>query len=476
MLTILWLVVSVVFLQSRPLSAARPNVLLLFSDDQRYDTLAALGNPNIRTPNLDRLTREGLAFTRAYIMGGTQGAVCVPSRAMLMTGRTLFRIKENLQGQTTWPEKFAEAGYTTFITGKWHNGAPALLHVFNQGQAVFLGGMGNPWALRVADISPDHKLVNQRTNREHSIQQFADAAIEFLARQKGGPPFLCYVAFNAPHDPRTAPTNYHEYYNAHLPPLPPNFLPQHPFNNGDLTLRDELLAPWPRTPEIVRQHLADYYAYVEFLDAQIGRILAALRANGQAENTIVVFASDNGLAIGSHGLFGKQNVYEHSTHEPLIFAGPGIPQGKRSDAFCYVLDIFPTLGDFCGVPAPEGSEGQSLRPVIRGETDRSRDSIFTAYRHLQRAVRDERWKLIQYTQVNYTQLFDLRNDPHETRNLAAEAQHADEVARLTARLKEWQQQLGDTQPLTTNQPAPLEFDFRNASKQPKKKAGKQTIP
>jgi arylsulfatase A-like enzyme len=275
------------------------------------------------------------------------------------------------------------------------------------------------------------------------------------------------VAFNAPHDPRLAPKEYHERYNPERLPLPANYLPQHPFNNGDLTGRDERLAPWPRTPEVVRQHLADYYAAITFLDAQVGRVLDALRASGRYDNTLVVFSSDHGLAIGSHGLFGKQNLYDHSMHAPLVFAGPGVPKGKRSDALCYLLDIFPTLGDLAGVPAPQGSEGKSLAPVLAGKRSAVRDAIFTAYRHVQRAVRDDRWKLLVYPQVNKVQLFDLRNDPAERNDLAADPAHAAEVERLTSLLKDMQKRLGDTQPLRTGRPEPLEFDF---SKVPPAKA------
>lgn len=458
-----WLAFALAWVLLADLRAAtritRPNILFLFSDDQRFDTLAALGNLHIQTPHLDRLTREGLTFTRAYIMGGTQGAVCMPSRAMLMSGRTLFRVKDNLAGQTTWPERFRAEGYATFMTGKWHNGAESLLRSFAAGKAVFLGGMGNPYKLPLQDISADHRLVNPRVSGEHSVKLFADAAVEFLGRQRGERPFLCYVAFNGPHDPRIAPTNYHALYRTNQPPLPANFLPEHPFNNGEMTIRDEQLAPWPRTPEIVRRHLADYYAYITFLDDQIGRILDALKASGQYDRTIIVFSSDNGLAIGSHGLFGKQNVYEHATHEPLIFAGPGIPRGQRRDAFCYLLDVFPTLGELAGVTAPAGSEGRSLAPIIAGGADHCRDTIFTAYRGLHRAIRDDRWKLIVYTQVNQTQLFDLSADPDERLDLAADARYAGEVKRLTTRLRTSQHEFGDLQPLTTEHPQPLAFDF-----------------
>jgi arylsulfatase A-like enzyme len=438
---------------------ARPNILFLFSDDQRADTIHALGNSHIQTPRLDHLVTEGTTFTRAYCMGALQGAVCVPSRAMLITGRTLFRVKTNLQGQTTWPEMFARAGYSTFITGKWHNEAPGLLRSFAQGRAIFLGGMGDPYKLPVEDISADHQLVNKRPSGTHSVQLFADNVIDFLKRQKPDKPFLAYVAFNCPHDPRLAPRTYHEKYNASQPPLPANFMPEHPFNNGALVLRDEKLAPWPRTPQIVRQHLADYYSAITFMDEQIGRILDTLRDSRLYDNTIVVFSSDHGLAIGSHGLFGKQNLYDHSMHAPLILAGPGIPKNKRVEALCYLLDIFPTLGDLTGVTGPEGSEGKSLAPVLAGQRNAVRDSLFTAYVDVQRAVRDERWKLIAYPQINKTQLFDLQNDPGEMRDLAADPAHAGEVKRLTTLLKDWQEQLGDRQPLTTDKPLAPEFDF-----------------
>ena len=301
----------------------RPNVLFLFSDDQRADTIGALGNSIVSTPNLDRLVAAGTTLTRAYCMGAQQGAVCVPSRAMLMTGRTLFRIKENLAGQTTWPEKFAGTGYRTFITGKWHNQPASLVRAFQSGQSIFLGGMGNPYSLEIQDLDGAGKLVNKRKTPGHSVQVFADSAIRFLEGQKSDQPFLCYVAFNAPHDPRIAPPAFHEKSNARKPPLPANFLSQHPFNNGEMIVRDEQLAPWPRSPEVVRQHLADYYASIAFLDQQIGRILDALKSSGHLDSTIIVFSSDHGLALGSHGLFGKQNLYDHSMHAPLIFAGPG---------------------------------------------------------------------------------------------------------------------------------------------------------
>ncbi len=438
-------------------AAPRPNVLVLFADDQRADTIAALGNPLIRTPNLDRLVGEGTAFTRAYCMGSHHGAVCVPSRAMLLTGRTLFRVKDSLEGLPTWPEAFAKAGYTTFLTGKWHNQAASALRVFQHGRSIFLGGMGDPYRLPLQDITPDHTFTKARPSGEHSVRLFADAASEFIRDQPADRPFVCYVAFNLPHDPRVAPESFHRRYEAEKPPIPANFLPQHPFDNGALALRDEQLAPWPRTPDLVRRHLADYYASIEFLDEQVGRILDALRASGRADRTLIVYAADHGLAIGSHGLFGKQSLYDHSMRAPLILAGPGVPKGRKSDAMCYLLDIFPTLGELAGVAGPEGSEGVSLVPALSGRPVPGRETIFTAYGNSQRAVRDDRWKLILYPQINKSQLFDLSADPAETRDLAGD--RPGEVARLTGLLEAWQGKLGDKQPLTIPNPRPAEFDF-----------------
>ena len=455
-------------------AAERPNILFLFSDDQRADTIAALGNPHIQTPHLDRLVREGTAFTRAYCMGAMQGAVCVPSRAMLMSGRTLFRIQENLAGLATWPEQFGAAGYATFISGKWHNGAPSVQRSFQTGKAIFLGGMTQQDVAQAAvqDLSADHQLGAKRPAGKIPSELFADSAIEFLQQQKGERPFVCYVAFNLPHDPKVAPKEYHDRAAASPPPLPKNFLPQHPFNNGELLVRDEKLEQWPRTPEAVRRHLADYYATISFLDAQVGRILAALKESGQYEQTLIVFSSDHGLAIGSHGLFGKQNLYEHSMRAPLLFAGPGVPKAKQSDAFCYLLDIGPTLYELAGVKLPESVEGRSLAPILAGRQAKVRDSLFTAYRHLMRAVRDDQWKLIRYPPINKSQLFDLKADPDELKDLSEDTQHAGELKRLTALLEKWQSDLGDQQPLSTNHPAPLQIELQADAPAKKKKAAK----
>jgi len=434
---------------------SRLNILFLFADDQRADTIAALGNPVIKTPNLDRLAHAGLAFHRAYMQGGMNAATCMPSRAMLLSGRNLFHISENLKHEEkfdeTWPAAFGRDGYTTFMTGKWHNGPPSLPHSFQIARSVFAGGMGNPLKLELSDMV-DGQLAPTHIGNQHSCAIFADETIRFLQEHKTGP-FFAYVPFDAPHDPHIVPADFSFNYDPAQIPLPLNFLPQHPWDNGEMTVRDEKLMPWPRTPEKVKAYLAEYYRSITYLDAQIGRILDALAASPYATNTIVVFSADSGVACGSHGLIGKQNLYEYdSIRVPLIIRGPDIPAGRRTDALCYLFDVLPTLGKLCGVSAPQGSEGIEFSATLRDPARPARREMMFAYKKVQRAFRDERWKLIRYPQVDKTQLFDLQTDPQEVTNLAYLPQYAAKVAELTARLQKEQQKSGDAEPLTVAHP------------------------
>lgn len=187
---------------------------------------------------------------------------------------------------------------------------------------------------------------------------------------------------------------------------------------------------------------------ITHLDAQIGRILDTLRRRGLAENTIVVLAGDNGLALGQHGLMGKQNLYDHSVRVPLIFSGPGIPCGQRTAAHAYLLDIFPTLCDLTGIPIPDTVEGASLVPALHNPAAPIRDVLLCAYRAVQRSARDSRHKLIEYAVDGRrtTQLFDLQADPWETTNLAADPSHAETLARLRHALDRWRTELDDDRP------------------------------
>ncbi len=305
--------------------------------------------------------------------------------------------------------------------------------------------------------------------RAGSSQRHADAAIEFLRQRDGQRPFYIYLAPPVPHDPRIAPQPFMAMYDPDKIPLPAAFLPLHPWDNGDMAVRDEQLAPWPRTPENTQRQLADYYACVTCLDHHVGRIFDALRERGQLDNTIVVFSGDNGLALGEHGLFGKQNLYEFGgMHVPLVMAGPGIPQGK-SDALVYLMDLFPTFCDFAGATVPAGVEGHSLKPIVEGRQDKVRDVLYTAYQNCQRAIRNDRWKLIRYPLVDKTQLFDLRSDPHELNNLADKPEQAAKVAELTALLEKEQQRYGDATPLKVPNPKPAEWTPPKPGEGPKPK-------
>ena len=436
-------------------AATKPNVLFLFADDQRADTIAALGNPIIQTPNLDRLVKRGVSFNRAYMQGGMGGATCVPSRAMLLSGQSLLRVDESLLRDETWPAAFSKAGYTTFLSGKWHNGANSIAKSFQIAKSVFVGGMTDPMKAKLSDVT-DGVLGKPTVSEKHACETFADEAIAFIKGQKDSP-FFCYVPFDAPHDPHIVPDSFKISYNPNSIPLPTNYLPQHPWNNGEMDIRDEHLLPWPRTEQAVKEIIAEYYRYISYLDLQIGRILDALEASPHAKNTIVVFSADSGVARGSHGLIGKQNVYEHSMRVPLIICGDGIPAAQRTDAMCYLFDVLPTLGSLCGVTPPARSEGIDLTPTLKDPTRQARESLMLAYKNVQRSVSDGKWKLIRYPQVDRTQLFDLQSDPSEVNDLAGKPEQSERIKGLLTLLSKDQSGFGDTAPLHVPQSQPSEW-------------------
>lgn len=449
---------AVLFAVSPWISAESPNILFLFTDDQRFDTIRALGNADIETPNIDRLVREGTAFTNAYIMGGTSPAVCSPSRAMLFSGRTIWNTP--CQGEygfelppefVTLPEAFRGKGYATFATGKNEPGQKGhFARSFAYGENILFKGMTRTqYEMPLFDHQPDGDYLQRKAvvkKGVHSAELYAESCVDFLeSRAHAGGPFFAYVAFQTPHDPRESPPEFRERYKDAEMPLPANFLPEHPFNNGMLRIRDENLAPFPRTEEIVRKEIADYYACITHTDAQIGRILDALEITGQRGNTVIVFASDNGLAIGSHGLMGKQNVYEHSVRVPLIIAGPGIPKGETRSQLCYLYDIHPTLCEMAGVPVPETVQFRNLMPVLKDPHAIHREHLYFAFMSWQRAVTDGHHKLIEYCVggKRTTQLFDLSEDPEETRNLSNVIEKEPVLSRLRKLLEEERVRLND---------------------------------
>ncbi len=408
----------------------RPNVLLIVTDDQRYDTVAALGNPYISTPALDRLAREGFAFRRHFCTT----PICTPARAEILTGCDSFRNRVPWFGMqidpslATLPRTLRDAGYYTIHVGKWHNDGHPRDRGFNSTRCVF----------------PEENL-NDRSERGqwmrfsvdgdevegHSTEIFTTAAIEEIAASPSGVPWFCYLGYHAPHDPHDSPPPFDTFYNADSTPLFPNHMPEHPIDNGAMHIRDELLEPWPRRQDSMRRYRSRYYGIISHLDHHVGRLLGHPGVASTLENTIVVFTGDQGLAAGSHGLLGKENMYDHSIASPLILRGPGIAGGRISEAMSHQMDLHPTICELTGTPVPETVEGGlSLVPILEGRADRVREEILCEFciprgagteslAHVQRAIRTERWKLVWHADARQYQLFDLERDADEVCNLLA---------------------------------------------------------
>jgi arylsulfatase A-like enzyme len=422
-----------------------PHVFFLFADDMRADSIGALGNPAVKTPNLDRLVKEGFTFTNAYCLGGNSPAVCTPSRNMMLSGNAYFRWSDYVSPMApkakgmlapgaapNFPLSMKDRGYVTYHHGKRGNTALEI-------QAKF-----------------DHNkyLKNDEGDRRRGEpgKEIVDEAIEFLKTHRGGPVFM-YLAFGNPHDPRVAAPKYMEQYDPAKLPLPKNYLPVHPFDNGEMTIRDEKLLPWPRTEDAIRKTLHEYYATITGLDAQIGRLFSAMGENGFMQNCIIVFSADQGISVGSHGLLGKQSLYDAAMKSPLVISGYDIPPG-RSDALVYLLDIYPTICELTGAKTPTGIDGHSFVPVLEGKSAAARPELFFSYRDVQRGLRDARWKIIRYPQINKTQLFDLESDPDEMNDLANDPSRASRIEEMFTRLKAAQEKYGDTLPLTSSSPKP----------------------
>ncbi len=458
----------------------RPNFLLLLSDDQTFRTLGLLNELEIKTPNLDRLAQRGMVFTHCFNQGGWSGAVCIPSRTMLNTGRTLWNSRGTNAGAIAtntalWGQTLGQAGYDTYMVGKWHLPDAALKRSFNtlgpltggflastptEGPAYHRPAKGNPW--RPEDPKWKGHWIGDGDKKVHSSEHIADSAIGFLkARSPKKPaPFFMYVAFNAPHDPRQAPKKILDLYPLEKIKLPPNFLPRHPFLiESNMQGRDEILAPYPRTPNVIRVHLQEYYAIISHLDAQIGRILDALEASGESSNTVVIFTSDQGLAVGQHGLMGKQNLYDHSLRMPFIIAGPGIPRGKRSAALFNMQSLFATTCEMAGVVTPTTVQFPSIVPILTGAKSQLHTALYAAFLDRQRSIRTEDWKLIRTPHQGRVQLFNIKQDPWEKNNLATDPRHAPVLEDLDAQLRELMKEMND--PLSVDKRlsgnAPSEF-------------------
>lgn len=476
-----WLMLGVVVFGSLACSTQRvqaevpekPNVLFIFADDFAYDCIAALGNDQIRTPHLDKLVHGGTTFTRAYNMGSYSGAVCIASRMMLNSGRFVWTSQklhnaaeqERVAGRW-WSEYMKKAGYETYMTGKWHVRASASksfdhqVHerpgMPNQTKA----GYDRPLADGTDTWDPtDPKFEGFWKGGKHWSEVIADDTEAFMKHAVKLPadkPFFMYIAFNAPHDPRQAPKKYQDMYPPDAIKIPQPFVKQYPYGKAMQCppgLRDERLAPHPRTEHGVRVNRSEYYAIITHLDDQVARIMAALEATGKADNTIVVFTADHGLGVGHHGLMGKQNMYDHSVRVPFMVMGPGIGKGKKIDAGIYLQDIMPTTLEWAGVDKkPAHVDFKSLNPLLKDSGAPHYDAIYGGYREGQRAITLDGYKLILYPKVPVARLYHLAKDPEETKDLANDPASKPVMKKLFKKLLALQKDVRDEMDLASVYP------------------------
>ena len=444
----------------------KPNVLFIFADDMSYETIHAYGMLDIDTPNLDKLVERGATFTHAYNMGAWGGAVCVASRAMLNSGRFVWqanaadkeKYSDYVANNRMWSQRMKQAGYQTYMTGKWHVKVPPE-KIFDTVKDQRPGmpnqtpqGYNRPKSPEdyAAGWKPwETKYGGFWKGGTHWSVVVADDSIEFLDQAaQDDQPFFMYLAFNAGHDPRQSPKEYIDRYPLDRIKLPENFLPQYPYADAicGLGLRDEKLMPYPRTEYAVKVNRQEYFAGLTYMDEQIGRILQALEKSGKADNTYIVFTADHGLAVGHHGLTGKQNMYDDSVRTPFMIVGPDIKPGLEIDAPIYLQDAMATVLDLAGAPA-EGVDFKSLLPLLHGKADAHYSEIYGAYMNRQRMITKGDWKFISYPTISVERLFNLKKDPNEMNDLAGNPEYAMKMAELRAALEGLSKELDD--PLLT---------------------------
>lgn len=417
--------------------ASRPNILYILVDDQSpFDLKPYNPESQLDAPNIERLAAEGMVINNAYQMGSWVGAVCTASRHMIMSGRTVWHIpnkkgrKENPNDsdtslvpenlvQNTLAAVFNRAGFDTMRTCK----------------------NGNSYEAANAQFTVRHDATKRGGSEESGSAWHAEQVLDYLNGREAASdsdPFLIYFGFSHPHDTRDGTPELLAKYGAinhtdktapppahpKQPPLPINYLPSHPFHHGQPGLRDEekVSGVWDRRDEqTIRNEIGRQFACSENIDIQIGRVLAKLEQMGELDNTYIVYTSDHGMAIGRHGLQGKQNLYDHTWRVPMIVKGPGIKPGSRAKGNVYLLDTLATLCDLAGVEAPPTSEGLSFKGVLQGEQEETRDTLYGVYcggtKPGMRCVQQGDWKLIKYDcldgAVRETQLFNLAENPHE---------------------------------------------------------------
>jgi choline-sulfatase len=426
----------------RDRTASPVNVIFILTDDQGIWAAGCYGNPEIRTPHIDRLAATGVRFDNFFCTS----PVCSPSRATLLTGRIPSGhgvhdwIRDGnvppdgvpyLEGQTAYTDVLAQHGYACGISGKWHLGASQLAqHHFTHWFVHQKGG--GPY--NDAPMVRDGELVNEPGYVTNVI---TDDALAFIDTQaEAGSPFYLSVHYTAPHSPWTGhPQDIVDSYDG----CPFESCPQEPRHPWAKGFTDEHLGN--------RESLKGYFAAVTAMDADVGRIVDRVEELGLRENTLIVFSSDNGYSCGHHGFWGKGNgtfplnMLENSVKVPLIFSQPGrLPAGRSTDALVSGYDFMPTLLEYLGLPRPkdEGFPGRSFLPVLAGESETGRDLVVVYAEYgPTRMLRTREWKYVHRYPYGPNELVDLVNDPDERRNLVDEPEQLDRVREMRQQLADW---------------------------------------
>ena len=440
----------------------RPNILWVCTDQQRFDTIGALGNERINTPSLDRLAGSGVALTAAF----AQSPVCTPSRAAMLTGRypRTTRCRQNGQAiprdERLITRLLADAGYACGLAGKLHLSSCAGGRVeqrIDDGYGTFhwshhpqpdwpenaytqwLAAQGQSW--EALYDGPSTPYVKHGVPAEyHQTTWCAEMAIDFIRRNQRRPWLFSFNCFD-PHHPFDPPAEYLRRYAPDRMPLPK-------YRPGELDNKPEyqrLDHRWAHnqsgyfhvagmTDEDKRQVTAAYYAMVELIDAQVGRVIAALDETGQLENTIMIFMSDHGEMLGDHGIYLKgPHGYDEAIRVPLLISWPGrFTAGLKADALVELVDLAPTLLEAAGLQVPPRMQGRSLLPLLTGQADPSlhREAIYSEYYNAwthphsyATVLRTDREKIVVYHGMDEGELYDLGEDPDEFNNLWDDPAH-----------------------------------------------------
>jgi len=422
--------------------STKPNMLLVITDQQHIDTIAAGGCPHLETPAMDWLKNRGVSFSLSY----TADPLCSPARSAIFTGRTPSEtgvyqnglpIRRDIPNIGQWFSQHTD--YETVYAGKWH--LPRARTHFIPGFNVIhtgIGGQGN--------------LGDTGTSR---------ACDAFLRNRTSDKPFLMVASFMQPHDicewlrlnTRNPDRLRYQELAADLPPLPDNFAvdPREPaFLKSTRQQRDPALGNWDK--QQWRYYLWSYYRHIEMVDAEIGRVLQALRETGHEKNTLIVFTSDHGEGLAHHQMVRKSSSYDEASKVPLLVSLPGRIPANRTDTTHLVtgMDIMPTLCGYAGIAPPNNMRGMSLRPLFEEESAPWRRCTFTEIpANIGRLIRTPRYKYVTYKDDPVDQLFDMQNDPGETTNLATSSQHASVLDEHKTLLREWERQL-DVAPRVPN--------------------------